>query len=444
MKRVLSLLAALSWLVLAACSASPTPDLAATVQAAVAATQASQPGTTVTPNIVNTSKPEQTDAPMPTYTSNPTQTPVPSTDTPTPLPPTETPIPAPPTETPEPTATPQPLYLQGSGQAATDPFVLPAGLSVAHFTHTGSHNFIVTVYTGADEALLINEVGHYDGKRPLAADGPIILDINADGAWTVMIESIDLTDSVAFFGKGDDVSNAFPSPGLSVIEFSHDGSHNFIVYAHCAGGSELFQNEIGPVSGTRVLSFGKGTCIWEVHADGNWALVPEGSDATPPPTEVAIAPPTRVPTAAPTPLPRTDDFGVQKQVGSWGMRLYDVKRAKAVYFHDNAEVAQGVWLLPFVEFTNLGTGTRAPWEDLDFYLFDDRGRSYDARHNDASLEAGWQYQAGNIMDDINPGLMLGVVLPVDVPEDLGEVWIRVEQDPTFAIYLGNASSIPLQ
>jgi hypothetical protein len=159
---------------------------------------------------------------------------------------------------------------------------------------------------------------------------------------------------------------------------------------------------------------------------------------------VPSALPTNTPAPTPTPLPRVDDFGVHKQVGSWDMSLYDVKRAKAVYFYDNAEVAQGVWLMTFVEFTNLGSGTRSPWEDLDFYLFDDRARSYEVRHNDAWLGAQWQFQAGDIMDDINPGLLLGVVLPVDVPEDMGDVWLRVEQDPGFAIYLGNASTIPLE
>ena len=149
-------------------------------------------------------------------------------------------------------------------------------------------------------------------------------------------------------------------------------------------------------------------------------------------------------TSTPIPLSRDDDFGVQKQSESWGMKLYDVKRAKAVYRYDDAEVAQSVWLLSFVEFTNMGTGTNSPWEDLDFYLFDDRGWSYEAGWNVASGRAGWQFQAGDIMDDINPGLMLGVVLAVDVPEDMGDVWLRVEQDPGFAIYLGNASSIPLE
>jgi hypothetical protein len=153
--------------------------------------------------------------------------------------------------------------------------------------------------------------------------------------------------------------------------------------------------------------------------------------------------PTATSAPTPTPLPRADDFNNPKQVGSWVMKLYDVKRAKAVYFYENAEVAQGVWLMPFVEFTNQGSGTRSPWEDLDFYLQDDQGRTYEAGYNDANLGAGWQFQAGSIMDDINPGLTLGVVLPVDVPEDMGDVWLRAKQDSSFAIYLGNASKISL-
>jgi hypothetical protein len=159
---------------------------------------------------------------------------------------------------------------------------------------------------------------------------------------------------------------------------------------------------------------------------------------------VPTALPTATPAPTPTPLPRSNDFGIQKQVGSWGMKLYDVKRAKAVYFYEDAEIAQGVWLMPFVEFTNLGSGTRSPWEDLDFYLKDDQGRTYDAGYSDGNLGAGWQFQAGDIMDDINPGLVLGVVLPVDVPESLGDVWLMVEQDPSFAAYLGNASAVPLE
>jgi ketosteroid isomerase-like protein len=76
----------LSSLLLTACGGTPTPDLAATAQAAVAATKAAQPTDTATPK--------------PTDTPRPTDTPVPPTATP--LPPTDTPIL--PTETPNPYA----------------------------------------------------------------------------------------------------------------------------------------------------------------------------------------------------------------------------------------------------------------------------------------------------------------------------------------------------
>ncbi len=99
MKHLLVFLAVLTCMVLAACSATPTPDLEATVQAAVAATQAAQPTNTFTP------EPTDTPTPEPTDTSTPTPT-----DTPTPVP-TDTPVPtstAKPTDTPEPTATSAP------------------------------------------------------------------------------------------------------------------------------------------------------------------------------------------------------------------------------------------------------------------------------------------------------------------------------------------------
>lgn len=107
MKQLQTLLVLIS-LLLAACggtTATPTPDLEATVQAAIAATQAAQPTDTPVPE--PTATPQPTDTPMPTDTPAPTDTPVP-TDTPT-LKPTDTPGPTPtPTETPLPTDTPTP------------------------------------------------------------------------------------------------------------------------------------------------------------------------------------------------------------------------------------------------------------------------------------------------------------------------------------------------
>ena len=180
--------------------------------------------------------------------------------------------------TPEPTAEPtavpipDPVVLEGFGQFATESIDLPAPISVATFTHNGSSNFIVRVFP--DDELLINEIGFYEGSRPLISDGPIFLDIDADGAWTVRIEAMGTADSAGFSGQGAAVSGLFDPPGDGAWEIQHNGSANFIVYAHCAGGTDLVQNEIGAVSGSSVISFDDGPCFWEVDADGGWSLTP--------------------------------------------------------------------------------------------------------------------------------------------------------------------------
>jgi len=109
-----------------ACASTPTPDVEATEQAALAATQAAQPTDTPVPPtdtpVPSTNTPTPTDTPVPpTDTPTPTDTPVPPTDTPTPtdtpIPPTDTP--APPTDTPTPAATATPTVTAPPPPTAT-------------------------------------------------------------------------------------------------------------------------------------------------------------------------------------------------------------------------------------------------------------------------------------------------------------------------------------
>jgi hypothetical protein len=118
MKQFLILLPLMS-LFLTACSGTPTPDVEATVQTAIMATQAAQPTETPIPKPTDTptSPPEPTDTPMPTKTPipaptdtlTPINTPIPTATlvpTDTPVPPTVTPIPPTPTSVSvQPTAT---------------------------------------------------------------------------------------------------------------------------------------------------------------------------------------------------------------------------------------------------------------------------------------------------------------------------------------------------
>jgi hypothetical protein len=206
----------------------------------------------------------------PTATATATNTPSP-TATPTP---TATPVPP----TPTPTDVPPPPPLSGVGQTATEPVALTPGLWIISLTHSGSRNFIVrAVSTAGDEMSLTNEIGPYSGERWLAG-ATYLFDVQADGAWTIAFTPMppDLGAADALAGTGDDVSGVFlPLAGnAQPWDFTHSGRRNFIVWLYCDEGNDLVQNEIGPVSGSRVVSFpvGAGLCFWDVQADGDWTM----------------------------------------------------------------------------------------------------------------------------------------------------------------------------
>jgi hypothetical protein len=223
-----------------------------------------------------TAAPQPTEAPA--ATAGPTNTPAP-TDTPAPTStpaPTETPSPIPPTETPVP-----PVVLEGRGQMVTEPFTPPGSINRVFLTHKGQSNFIVHVFgsTGS-EGTMVNEIGNYQGIRPLLADeDQFYFEVKADGPWTIRVEAITGEPDAAqgLEGKGDYVSGMFApaSTGAVPYDVSHDGEANFIVHLYCAGGQDSVQNEIGKVSGSVVVRFRDGPCFWDVRADGAWSLKPK-------------------------------------------------------------------------------------------------------------------------------------------------------------------------
>lgn len=86
----------------------------------------------------------------------------------------------------------EPFTLEGVGQKATEKFTLKKGLAVFEMTHTGSSNFIVDLLddTGTSIELLVNEIGTFEGSKAvkIPKDGTHLLDIDADGQWTVTIK----------------------------------------------------------------------------------------------------------------------------------------------------------------------------------------------------------------------------------------------------------------
>lgn len=169
----------------------------------------------------------------------------------------------------------EPITFSGTGTTSTDPVTINWDNARVVMSHDGSRNFTVTAYQAGVESLLANVIGDYEGARPLFGNGEVYFGIDADGDWTVIVEPLGQAEGAAFAGSGPGVSGAFDPPPAGPVEYSHDGSRNFVVRLHCASGSELVENEIGGVSGSAAVTFGTGPCFWEVEGDGSWSVTPK-------------------------------------------------------------------------------------------------------------------------------------------------------------------------
>lgn len=76
-------------------------------------------------------------------------------------------------------------HLTGTGDCVTDSLKLESGAWL--FTHDGSSNFIVRIYTTDGRDSVVNEIGAYSGKKMLTIPSKSfgLFEIKADGAWTI-------------------------------------------------------------------------------------------------------------------------------------------------------------------------------------------------------------------------------------------------------------------
>lgn len=472
-------------------------SIAATVASQVRATltaEAQKPAENTAVAVAPSDTPEPTKTPAPTATSAPTDTPAPTaTDTPTALP-TATPLP---TDTAVPSATPTATETPPADDANDLIVNAPAilGARVAEVERIlGKPLDVVQIGRGSVDA--IPEGGEsrtygiqkyllyvdYD-KTGIAKGVQLFSGLEKNGyalsAWPVALRRVgvdfvakppDLSAPIAVAwtnvngyavrAETDAVGGKIWSVWVSLVSANPRPANTPDKPAAIASSASNIRSGPGtsyPIVGK--ASAGQRYDIVGRNADSSWWQIAYGDKqgwiaasvvkASGPLTQVAVArniptppPPPTSPPTKPTSLPLTppdQEFTVK----NWGLRLYDVKRAKSVYFYGDARFAQGTYLIPLVEFRNAGSGTATPLRSLNFYLQDARGRTYKFDpFDDAVLGAAWQFQAGHLYDDINPGLKLGIALPFDVSPDLGDVWLRVKEDSKIVMYLGNVSQLP--
>jgi hypothetical protein len=176
----------------------------------------------------------------------------------------------------------QTYNFSGRGDTATSFFTLEKGISKFTMTHSGSSNFIIWLYNqnGERVELLVNEIGSFNGSHALGIEATTnyMLNITADGPWTVTIEQPRPTSAPSipqtYSGSGHRASDFFyTSGGLVYFDMTHNyGSANFIIWLWDSNGNcvDLLVNEIGAYSGSTALGLDAGIYILDITADGSW------------------------------------------------------------------------------------------------------------------------------------------------------------------------------
>jgi hypothetical protein len=185
--------------------------------------------------------------------------------------------------TPTPIPTIAPISLSGVGQQASKKFQLQQGLAIFKLTHNGSSNFIVQLLgsNGQNIDNLVNEIGLFNGSKAegIQNAGTYVLDIQADGKWTVTIQQPRPTTApyiTSFHGKGQTATELFNmNSGLKTIQMTHDGTSNFIIDILDSNGNDVdnIVNEIGSFNGSKAEGIqNDGIYLFDIQADGNWTI----------------------------------------------------------------------------------------------------------------------------------------------------------------------------
>ena len=185
-----------------------------------------------------------------------------------------------------PTPTQQGVHtFSGTGNTVINDINLSAGNYYARSTHDGSSNFIVYFYYGErnfDRTLIANEIGKSSGERLLnntlgVAVPNGILEIRADGDWTITLHEVSGTITSPVAGTGDTVTGMISGfSGRRTITVTHNGRSNIIVRMYSYSGesrSQLITNEIGIYTGESTVNFSSNERYYfEVRADGDWTI----------------------------------------------------------------------------------------------------------------------------------------------------------------------------
>jgi hypothetical protein len=152
--------------------------------------------------------------------------------------------------------------------------------------------------------------------------------------------------------------------------------------------------------------------------------------------------PTQSPPATPTPSPTAQlvvPFDRSFEADGWTWRLEEVQKAHVIPDGAGSNIAQGAFLLVFVEFKNRANALRRPNSLTPLYLLDANGywRSLpkvESPADDAATAAAGLSDAGLFRDILSPGEKQIAVAVWDLPAGSGDLFLLLGNH---RIYLGD-------
>jgi hypothetical protein len=176
------------------------------------------------------------------------------------------------------------INLAGKGRQASEKFFLQPGLGVFEIHHDGDSNLVVRLLDRDGKAVdtLFNQIGTFNGQRGFAIrqEGQYLLDVAADGNWTVAIRQPRPTEGQAvprtLQGTGYDVTPFIQlDKGLNVFKMKHNGENRFTATLVDRDGRQVepLINTLGHFDGSKPVSIEKpGIYFLNIGGDGQWTV----------------------------------------------------------------------------------------------------------------------------------------------------------------------------
>ena len=143
-------------------------------------------------------------------------------------------------------------------------------------THNGSANFVISALDENNEStgdLLVNEIGGYKGVTAFglnSVNDAVKLKVDADGAWTIKISSLDEAPALDLPVKQEGDKVYIYRGKAADWAITNNGKSNFVVIQQTAVMPNLMVNEIGKYKGT--VPANAGPNVVTVQSDGSWTI----------------------------------------------------------------------------------------------------------------------------------------------------------------------------